>query len=96
MLEEWKRKVAGMSIPLLDGQTIYTLCFAKDHIVMARDEKDVNYIERKLVEEYRGWGLDVSVSKTEKLVVGAVHQRQSIELDDGRRMGLFSRQPSFC
>ena len=86
VLKEWKNKVAGMGVPLLDGQTLYTLCFADDQIVVAQDEEDADYMTRKLVEEYRKWGMDVSVSKTEKLVVGAAHQRQSIELEDGRRI----------
>ena len=81
-LKEWKRKCANMGVPLEDGGTLYTLCFADDQVVVAQDEEDADYMTRKLVEEYRLWGLDVSVSKTEKLVIGG--DQQGIELEDGR------------
>nr|XP_018898501.1 PREDICTED: uncharacterized protein LOC109031450 [Bemisia tabaci] len=71
-----------MGVPLEDGGTLYTLCFADDQVVVAQDEEDADYMTRKLVEENRIWGLDVSVSKTEKLVIGG--DSQGIELEDGR------------
>ncbi|CAH0393483.1 unnamed protein product [Bemisia tabaci] len=39
---------------------------------------------RKLVEEYRKWGLEVSISKSEKMTFGG--DQQGIELEDGQQI----------
>lgn len=74
-----------MGVPLNDEETLYTLCFADDQVLIAQDQDDAEYMTRKLVAEYRKWGLEVNVSKTEKLTVGG--NQQSIELEDGRQIG---------
>lgn len=35
VLKEWRRKVAGMGVPIPDGQTFYTFYFANDQIIKA-------------------------------------------------------------
>ena len=84
VLKEWKRKCSGMGVPLNDRDTLFTLCFADDQVVIAQDADDAEYMTRKLVAEYRKWGLEVSISKTEKLTIGG--DQQDIELDDGQRI----------
>ncbi|XP_072160540.1 uncharacterized protein [Bemisia tabaci] len=82
VLKEWKKKCSGMGVPLNDTDTLYTLCFADDQVVIAQDADDAEYMTRKLVLEYRRWGLEVSVKKTEKLTIGG--DQQDIELEDGQ------------
>ncbi|KAG8333849.1 hypothetical protein J6590_102119 [Homalodisca vitripennis] len=49
---------------------IFTLLFADDQVVVAEDEEDLEYMLRKLTEEYEGWGLEVNMDKTQYLVIG--------------------------
>lgn len=84
VLKEWKRKCAGMGVPLNDQETLFTLCFADDQVVISQDHDDAEYMTRKLVEEYRKWGLEVSVRKTKKMSVGGA--QQSIVLEDGQHI----------
>ena len=69
-----------MGVPSGDFETPFTLCFADDQVVVAQDQDDAEYMMRKLVEEYRKWGLEVSISKSEKMTFGG--DQQSIELED--------------
>lgn len=80
-LLRWKRKCSNMGIPL-NNTTIYTLNFADDQVVMAQDLDDLEYMTRKLIEEYRHWGLEVNVAKTEYMCVGG--PQQSMILEDGQ------------
>jgi hypothetical protein len=58
-----------MGIPLMDT-TLYTLCFADNHVVIGQDYGDLKYMTRKLIEEYRKWGLEVNIKKTEYMCIG--------------------------
>ncbi|XP_044749542.1 uncharacterized protein LOC123310188 [Coccinella septempunctata] len=80
----WKKKCSGMGIPLNDETTLYTLCFADDQILIAQDQDDLNYMTRKLVEEYKKWGLEVNVKKTESMCIGGTPQ--NITLEDGTQI----------
>lgn len=73
VLRRWKNKCKHMGIPLTD-YTLYTLCFADDQVVVAQDYDDLNYMARKLVEEYSEWGLDVNFEKTEYMCIGGAQQ----------------------
>lgn len=73
-----------MGIPLNDNTTLYTLCFADDQVVIAQDRDDLNYMTRKLVEEYKKWGLEVNVGKTECMSIGTTAQH--IDLEDGKKI----------
>ena len=42
-----------MGLPLNDVETLYTLCFADDQVVIAQDADDAEYMTRTLVVEYR-------------------------------------------
>ena len=71
-------------IPLHNNNTLYTLCFAEDHVVLARDHNDLEYMTRKLIEEYRRWGLEVNIGKTEKMCIEG--DNQNIVLEDEREI----------
>ncbi|KAK4873810.1 hypothetical protein RN001_013170 [Aquatica leii] len=58
-----------MGIPIRD-ETLYTLLFADDQVIVASNMDDANYMLRKLIEEYERWGLTINVSKTEYLAIG--------------------------
>lgn len=79
-LEQWRRKCGGMGIPLED-RTLYTLHYADDQVILARDSEDIEYMFRKLSEEYSKWGLLINLKKTEYLCVGGTGQ--DIQLENG-------------
>lgn len=70
-LEDWRRRVHGMGIPINDHH-LYTLNFADDQIVMAQDAYDLEFMLRRLYHIYEEWGLKVNTKKTEYLVTNSV------------------------
>lgn len=50
--------------------TLDVLLFADDLVIMAEDEQDMNYMFRKLKQEFDLWGLQINVSKTKYMVTG--------------------------
>ena len=40
--------------------TIYSLLFADDQLLMAEDYEDLEYMARKFKEEYEKWGLKIN------------------------------------
>ena len=69
-LLQWRRKCNNMGIPITDNYTLYTLHFADDQVVIAHDREDLEYMARKLLEEYEKWGLQVNTTKTKYMCVG--------------------------
>jgi len=43
--------------------TIYSLLFADDHLLIAQDYEDLEYMTWKLIDEYELWGLKLNVKK---------------------------------
>lgn len=82
-LKQWKRKVHGMGVEL-DNGCIYTLQFADDQVVIANDMEDMQYMMRKLTEEYSQWGLTVNLTKTRYLCVG--EEPNNLVLDNGQQI----------
>jgi len=78
VLKNWKHKCHGMGIPIGD-ETLYTLLFADDQVVIAGDRDDSSYMFRKLEEEYEKWGLTISHKKTEYMVAGE-NDRQDLDV----------------
>ena len=74
-----------MGVPLNDNTTLYTLCFADDQIVIAQDHEDLSYMTRKLIEEYKKWGLEINIDKTKSMCIGGTPQ--NIILEDGKVIG---------
>lgn len=77
-LYQWKRKCKGMGIDIGDT-CLYTLQFADDQVIIANDKDDLQYMARKLQEEYNNWGLEINTQKTKYLPIGA--EPSSIQLD---------------
>lgn len=69
-LRKWKKKCGPMGIELDDNSYLYSLQFADDQVIMANDKDDLEYMARKLQEEYEIWGLEMNTKKTEYLPVG--------------------------
>lgn len=68
-LEIWYKKCAGMGFVIGDN-TLHSLLFADDQVIFSQDEEDMEYMVRKIDEEYRKWGLNINYNKTEYLCVG--------------------------
>jgi len=76
----WKRKCSGMGYNA-DNTTIYTLQFADDQVVMAQSKEDLEYMCRKLQDEYFKWGLNLNIAKTKYMSLGT--DTNHIEMDNG-------------
>ena len=51
-----------MGIPI-QNKYVYSLNFADDQVLLAQYHDDMEYIARKLKEEYENWGLAVNLEK---------------------------------
>lgn len=65
-----KRSCEGMGIPINETY-LFTLSFADDQAVFAQDAYDLEFMLKRLYEEYAKWGLQISLNKTEYLVVNS-------------------------
>jgi hypothetical protein len=54
----------------LGNITLYTLQIADDQVVLAGDKEDLEYMTRKLKENYEKLGLDMNLNKTKYLCIG--------------------------
>lgn len=77
-LKMWKRKCAGMGIPM-ENDTLYSLQFADDQVILAQDYEDLQYMTRKLIEEYSKWGLEINITKTKYMNIGGIQQNLELE-----------------
>ena len=68
-LQNWRQKCAGMGIDV-GGKCLTTLFFADDQVIIGNVEEDVDYMLRKLGEEYERWGMIMNMHKTEYMCVG--------------------------
>jgi C-terminal processing protease CtpA/Prc len=48
----------------------YSLNFADDQVLLAQDHDDMEYMARKLKEEYEKWGLAINLEKTKYVCIG--------------------------
>jgi hypothetical protein len=60
MLRNWKRKCQPMGVPI-QYTYVYSLNFADDQVLLAQDHDDMEYMARKLKEEYEKWGLAINL-----------------------------------
>ena len=67
-----------------DNNTMYTLCFVDNQVLIAQEYGDINYMACKLIEEYQRWGLDIDVNKTENLCVGG--EQRNLTLENGKEI----------
>ena len=61
---------------------MYILQFADDQVIIANDRDDLQYMARKLQEEYRKWGLELNTDKTKYLPIGAEPVNIQLETDE--------------
>ena len=57
-----------MGIPI-QNTYVYSLSFADDQVLLAQDH-DMEYMARKLKEEYEKWGLAINLGKTKYVCMG--------------------------
>ena len=55
-----------MGVPIGDGSqdTIHTLLFADDQVLITQEYEDMGFMVRNLLEEYEKWGLKINLEKT--------------------------------
>ena len=78
-LNIWKRKCSGMGYNV--DNTIYTLQFADDQVVIAQSKEDLKYMCRKLQNEYSKWGPIMNIDKTKYMSLGT--DTNHLGLDNG-------------
>jgi hypothetical protein len=61
-LENWPKKCARMGLEI-QNTTIYSMLFAADQLIISQAYEDLEYMTRKLIEEYEVWGLKLNVKK---------------------------------
>jgi len=61
-LENWQKKCSRMGLEIQDT-TIYSVLFADNHLLIAQDYEDLEYMTRNLIDEYELWGLKLNVKK---------------------------------
>ena len=61
-LENWQKKCAKMRLEI-QKTTVYSLLLADDQLLIAQDYEDLEYMRRKLIDEYELWGLKLNVKK---------------------------------
>uniref|UniRef100_T1HJ10 Uncharacterized protein n=1 Tax=Rhodnius prolixus TaxID=13249 RepID=T1HJ10_RHOPR len=57
-------------------ETLYTLQFADDQVLIAEEEEDLTYMLRKMLAAYSEWGLEVNVPNA---IHGVPHDNVSME-----------------
>ena len=67
---------------LLNNETVYSLLFADDQLLIAEDYEDIEYMARKLVEEYEKWGLNINLKKTNYMAIGT--DSKDLILEEGK------------
>ena len=59
-LENWQKKFARMGLEIQD-KTIYSMLFADNQLLITQDYENLEYMTRKLIEEYEVGGLKLNV-----------------------------------
>ena len=54
----------------IQDKTIYSMLFADDQLLIAQDYEDLEYMTRKLIEEYDFGGLKLNIKKTKYNDIG--------------------------
>ena len=61
-VKNWMKKCSPMGL-IVGEETISTLFFADDQLVLAEDYDDIEYMTRNLMKEYDNWGLNLNIEK---------------------------------
>jgi len=81
-LENWQKKFAKMGLEIQDT-TIYTMLFADDPLLIAQDYENLEYMTKKLIDEYELWGLKLNIKKKTKYMAIGDTSRY-LQLEDGK------------
>ena len=68
-MRQWKPCTANRVIKCLKAypafkDTIYTLLFADDQVLLTQEYEDMEFMVRKVLEEKEKWGLKINLEKT--------------------------------
>lgn len=85
ILQKWRKKCSRMGIEVSDNYCLSTLFFADDQVIIANCEEDIDYMLRKLKDEYERAGMKMNVSKTEYLRVGEEDEDPDLQLRQIRK-----------
>ena len=66
----------------IQDTTIYSLLFADDQLLIAQDYEDLEYMTRKLVDEYEVWDLKLNVKKSKYMAIRDT--LRALQLEDGK------------
>jgi hypothetical protein len=80
-LENWQKKCAKMGLEIQD-MTIHSMLFTDDQLLIAQDYEDLEYMTRKLMDEYELWGLKLNIKKTKYMAIGET--LRDLQLEDGK------------
>ena len=69
---------------LIQNTYVYSLSFADVQVVLAQDHYDMEYMARKLKEEYEEWGLTINLEKTKYICIG--EGKESLKFDGGEEI----------
>jgi len=67
----------------LKKQCLYTFQFADDQAIIASNKEDMEYMMRKLMEEYEEWGSTPNTKYLQK--TRYLHVSEQKEIDTGRK-----------
>ena len=73
-----------MGVPIGDGSqdTIYTLLFTDNQVLITQEYENMEFIVRKLLEEYEKWGLKRKFEKNFRHGLWSRNQRFNIGRSD--------------
>jgi hypothetical protein len=83
VLRNWKKKCQPMGTPIQNTYG-YSLNFADDQVLLAQDYVDMEYMGRKLKEEYEKWGLAINLEKTKYVCTG--EGKQTLKFNGGEEI----------
>ena len=63
----------------IQDTTIYSMLFADDQLLIAQDYEDLEYMTKKLIDEYELWGLKLNVKKTKYMAIGDTSRDLQLE-----------------
>ena len=72
-----------MGIPIQNTYA-YSLSFADDQVLLAQGHDDMEYMTRKLKEEYEKWGLAINLEKTKYVRMG--EGKEILKFDGGEEV----------
>ena len=63
----------------IQDRTIYSMLFADDQLLIAQNYEELQYMTRKLIDEYELWGLKLNVKKTKYMSIRDIPRDLKLE-----------------